>query len=231
MIKYIFCTLILHFISPCIIEAEETVFCLHGFMRTSRCMKKMGGAFRNEGYETNLWGYPSRDKYIEEHAKQLVIDLNKTASEHPGESIHFVTHSLGGIILRAALNLEGCPNEAKIGRAVLLSPPNQGSCFAKSLGKSIVMRKVLGDKAGKQLYVSENFEHLGQFPKTMKVQIISGTLGYNPFISEPNDGKVGVSEACLSTEHSHITFSCGHSWIMQSRKVINSSVSFIGSQL
>ena len=98
--------------------SAETVYCIHGFLRKPSSMQKMAAVFKKEGYEVNDLGYPSREKSIQEHAEDLVVALQKTAEENPGELIHFVTHSLGGIILRAALNHPDCPEEAKKGRAV-----------------------------------------------------------------------------------------------------------------
>ena len=130
----------------------------------------------------NLWDYPSSSQTIEEHSQLLVAELQKCAQHHKGEPIHFVTHSLGGIILRAALNHPDCPEEAKIGRAVLLAPPNQGSSFARFLNRFKLMKKILGQKSGKQLLTANTFDYLGQFPEKLDVLIISGTFGYNPII-------------------------------------------------
>lgn len=209
------------------LSAQETVYCLHGFMRSPSCMKKMAKSFEQDGYDTACWGYPSKQKYIQEFAQDLVQDLKKTAEKHPGEPIHFVTHSLGGIIVRAAHNHPECPEEAKMGRAVLLVPPNQGSRFGQFLGKSKPLRKFLGDRAGKQLLFCDNFDFIGEFPKEKEVLVISGTFGWNPIPGEKNDGKVGVKESCLNTPHKHMTHFSGHSWIMYSDTVINCSKFFI----
>ncbi|MDN3506405.1 MAG: hypothetical protein P0S96_04170 [Simkaniaceae bacterium] len=198
-------------------------------MRSPSCMTKMASAFDKEGYETVRWGYPSKQKYIHELADDLVQDLKKTAKERPGEPIHFVTHSLGGIIVRAAHNHPECPEEAKTGRAVLLVPPNQGSSFGRFLGKIKPMRKFLGDRAGQQLLNCQNFDFIGEFPKEKEVLVISGTYGWNPIPRERNDGKVGVKESCLNTPHKHMTHRSGHSWIMYSDTVINCSKLFITS--
>ncbi len=190
-------------------------------------MNNIAKAFSKADYETYSWGYPSRKCTIEEHADHLVAALNTTAKKHPDESIHFVTHSLGGIILRCALNHPNCPEEAKKGRAVLLSPPNKGSSFGRFLNKIGPIRTLVGPKAGKQILTQKNFDHLGSFPEKMYVLIISGTFGWNPLIGEKNDGKVGISESCLSTAHQHITTFSGHSWIMFSSPVIYDALKFI----
>lgn len=210
------------------LSASETVYCLHGFMRKPSSMKKMAKTFEKEGYEVCNWGYPSREKMIEEHAEDLLVALKETAKNHPGEPIHFVTHSLGGIIVRAVHNHPECPEEAKNGRAVLLAPPNQGSRFGRFLGYTGPIQKMLGSKAGAQILENENFDYVGQFPEEKEVLVISGTYGWNPTVGEKNDGKVGVRECCLKTPHKHITHFSGHSWIMYSDTVIYNAKFFIG---
>ncbi len=220
MIGFLFC-------APMSIKAQEPVYFIHGFLRSSSSLKKMAKTFQKQDYETHLWDYPSSSQTIEEHSQLLVTELQKCVQHHKGEPIHFVTHSLGGIILRAALNHPDCPEEAKIGRAVLLAPPNQGSSFARFLNRFKLIRKILGNKSGQQLLTTDTFDYLGQFPEKLDVLIISGAFGYNPIIKEKNDGKVGVSETIIKTPHKRITVSCGHSWIMCSSKVIKYSLDFV----
>ncbi|MBS0629169.1 MAG: alpha/beta fold hydrolase [Verrucomicrobia bacterium] len=215
------------FLLPTALFATESVYCLHGFMRSPDSMQPMANAFRREGYEAWSWCYPSKDRTIQEHADNLVLDLRATADCHPGEPIHFVTHSLGGIIVRAALNHPDCPEEAKKGKAVLLAPPNQGSQFGRALDHVKPVKKLLGENAGRELLTKENFDYVGQFPQSKKVLIISGTFGWNPLIPERNDGKVGVKESCLETSHDHVKVFAGHSWIMYSDSVIDQAVDFI----
>lgn len=219
---------VLFFLIPIALFSSETVYCIHGFMRKPSSMNRMGKAFEKEGYEVEKWGYPSRQKTIQEHAEDLVRDLQKTAQSHPGESIHFVTHSLGGIITRCAHNHPNFPEEAKKGRIVMMAPPNKGTKFGKFLGAHIKpTRKILGQKAGKQILFSENFDYIGEFPEGKEILVISGTCGFNPTVGEPNDGKVGVSESCPSIPHKHITHFSGHSWIMFTKSVISHAIQFI----
>ncbi len=219
---------ILFFLIPIALSSAETVYCIHGFLRKPSSMNRMEKVFLKEGYEVEKWGYPSRAQTIQEHAEALVLDLQKTAENHPGEAIHFVTHSLGGIITRCAHNHPNFPDEAKKGRVVMIAPPNKGSKFGRFLGKHVgPVRKIVGQKAGKQILFSDHFNYVGEFPEGKEVLVISGTCGFNPTVGEPNDGKVGVSESCLNTPHKHITHFSGHSWIMSSKGVIKSAMVFI----
>jgi len=215
---------------PIFIKSDEPVYFIHGFLRSSASMKKMASAFEKQNYEVHLWDYPGRKQNIEVHAESLVKDLQKCVLVHKNEPIHFITHSLGGIILRAALNHPDCPFEAKIGHISLLAPPNQGSKFGRSLYKFRFVRKILGQRSGKQLLKAQNFDHLGQFPSEAKVLVISGTYGRNPLIKEKNDGKVGVSETRLSTPHKHIMVPLGHTWIMRSTQVISLCLDFVSKK-
>ncbi len=208
----------------------ESVYCIHGFMRSPSSMASIGKALKKEGFNVHLFGYPSRDLTIREHSLLLLEELKKEAMAHPGEKIHFATHSLGGIILRAAINHSECPEEAKIGRAVLLSPPNRGSSFGRSLYHVPLMETYLGSKAGHELLTAENFDHFGSFPSSMKILVISGTCGWNPMIEGKSDGKVGVKEGCLHTLHDHITLFVGHSWMMYAPSTIEEVHAFISQK-
>ncbi len=212
---------------PFSLYCSETVYCIHGFMRKPSSMHRMRKTLEENGYTVAYFGYPSREKTIQEHTDDLIKQLKQTAEEKPNEPIHFVTHSLGGIIIRCAHNHPECPLEAKQGRAVLLSPPNQGSAFGRFLGKVGAMRKLLGKKAGRQILFSPHFDYIGEFPEKKEVLVISGTCGFNPVLREKNDGKVSVSESCLSTPHHHITHFSGHSWMMYSTTIAEKAAEFL----
>lgn len=200
-----------------------SVVCLHGFLRSYKSMIPVGYSLKPHGLRIYLWDYQSRKTTIEKHADHLVELLLTIAEERPGEPIHFVTHSLGGIIVRAALNHPACPSEAKIGKAVLLAPPNKGACLARHFRNCTAAKWIFGKGAGHQLlqFSEEDMISLGQFPETMEVMVIAGSKGSRFFrfwMDVPNDGKVTVEETRLDTPHFHHTLSVSHSWIMTSRE-------------
>lgn len=208
--------------------AGGSVICIHGFTRSYRCMIPMGNMLDKEGFDVYLWDYQSRKETIQEHAANLVQILKKIAAEKPGEPIHFVTHSVGGIITKAALNHPECPEEAKIGKAVLLAPPSQGSCAARAISHFTPVRLFFGKKTGKQLltYTQEEMNALGNFPESKRVLVLSGMRG-NGFFRSPNDGKVTVNETRLPTPHEHRSLFVSHSWIMTSRQSLAITKNFL----
>ncbi len=73
--------------------------------------------------------------------------------------------------------------------------------------------------AGRQLMTKRDFRYLGEFPQAMRVLVVAGSLGFNPFIRGQNDGTVAVSETFLSTPHSHCIVRRGHKNILFSQAV------------
>ncbi|MCP5470157.1 MAG: alpha/beta hydrolase [Chlamydiales bacterium] len=228
MIRTILAALIVLSFSP-LRGQEGTVVCLHGFFRSYKCMIPMSNTLRSEGLDVVLWDYQSRKKTIEGHAEDLVIILQNIAREKPGQPIHFITHSLGGVITRVAVAHPNCPKEAKMGKAILLAPPNQGSCLARNFQSWKPMRWIFGKHAGRQLLdcSPEEMLDLGKFPSTMEVVVIAGDKGNPLWFTKANDGKVSVHETQLDTPHIHITTPAAHSWIMTSRWTIDFSKDFL----
>lgn len=214
---------------PCLGAQDKVLVCIHGFMRSKSNMSLVESSFQKAGWKVYVWSYPSRLKTIEEHAQDLSYLLQGIASKHPGQPLCFVTHSMGGLVLRCAMNHALCPDTARTGKAVLIAPPNQGSAYGRFLGQFKPIRKIVGAHAGRQLTTTPEggFEELGQFPASMKILVIAGTCGCNPVIKGKNDGKVGVEETRLLTAHELKTVFAGHSWICHTPKTIDIASAFL----
>lgn len=212
----------------------DSVVCIHGFIRSYRCMLPMGNALEDAGFHVFLWDYPTRQNTIEGHANNLVSILKEIAKKYPGEPIHFVSHSMGGLVAKTAVNHPECPQEATQGKAVLLAPPMQGSSLARALHNVYPIRWIFGRNAGYQLqtYGPQEMAQLGHFPHTMGVMVISGAKGSRFFFKSPNDGKVSVEETRVeAVDFHHVVIYASHSWIMTSSESIELTRDFLMTEL
>lgn len=207
----------------------DTVVGIHGFITDWRSMKPIEHVLDRCGLTVCLWNYPSRRKCIQQHARDLLLTLQEIACCSPGRPIHFVTHSTGALVLRAAVNLCDCPWEAKIGRAVLLAPPNQGSSLAHRFKGFWPVEFAMGDKSGWELqnYGPCEMACLGEFPPSMDVLVISGTKGNQIWFCEPNDGFLTVGETWLNTPFSLQCYPVKHGDIMKNHCVLCCMKKFI----
>lgn len=201
---------------------EESVVCIHGFMTTHRSMKPVKQALKETCLDVYLWEYPSRRQTFQENACLLISFLQKIAHYRPGAPIHFVTHSIGALILRVALNTPECPQEAKIGRAVLVAPPNKGSSLARRFGQLSPVRFVLGPKSGRQLmcYEESDITCLGYFPEEMEILVAAGSRGSSLWFRRPNDGLIAVEETALNTPFYWRVYPISHGKLLKSRQML-----------
>ena len=172
----------------------DCVILLHGLARTSSSMAKLETVLGAAGYKVANVDYPSREKPIEELAPIAVsagLGICGTEIEDP---IHFVTHSMGGILVRYYPEVNELKN---LGHVVMIAPPNQGSEVVDNLAEVPGFAMVNGP-AGLQLGTGENSIPLQLGPVDYSVGIIAGTKTFNPMLSQflrnPDDGE-GLSRA------------------------------------
>lgn len=197
----------------------ETVILLHGLGRTRWSFWRMEHALRQDGYHVVNVTYPSRKKSVEELARDYLAPL--VAAQGKAARLHFVTHSMGGILLRCHLRDHPVPN---LGRVVMLAPPNAGSELADVLKPTWLYRKVNGP-AGQQLGTDGLPRALGPWPAGAgELGIIAGDISLNPLFSAalpgPNDGKVTVASARLEGLSDFVTVPHSHTWLVWRQPVI-----------
>lgn len=205
------------------VESEqqgECVILLHGLARTSASMSTMAERLREAGYTVRNKDYPSRHNRIEEIAGPAVEDGLKFCRNQKAKRIYFVTHSLGGILVRYYLSRNKIP---ELGRVVMLAPPNQGSKVVDKFS-SMPGFKLINGPAGYQLGTDKNSIPLQLGPADFEVGIIAGDYTINFILStafdEPNDGKVAVDDTKLDGMKDFIVVHRSHPFIMQGGEVI-----------
>ncbi len=225
--KLFWLAIVVTLLQPCFARATESdcVVLLHGLARTASSMDKMTDAFSREGYRTVNRGYPSCAHPIEQLADSAVESGISDCPE-TGQ-IHFVTHSLGGILVRFYFADNHHP---RLGRVVMLAPPNQGSEVVDQL-KSLPGFKLLNGPAGLQLGTDEKSIPRQLGPIAFELGVIAGSRTINvilsQFLTNPDDGKVSVESTRVEGMADFLVMPVSHPFIMRSDDVIHQTLTFI----
>lgn len=205
--------------------AKNTVILLHGLARTPKAMAKMQAALETAGYHVVNNGYPSREYSIEELSADLRAEFKDIIEE--SEKVCFVTHSLGGIILRYMHKEEAIP---KLKRVVMLAPPNKGSEIPDKL-KHLKIYQWINGPAGGQLGTDEQSipNELGSL--TFECGVIAGNLSINGInsmmIKGRDDGKVSVENTKIEGMKDFKVIPVSHPYIMKNKTVIKETIHFL----
>ena len=208
------------------VASQGCVVLLHGLSRTSRAMKPLARAFKKAGYKVVNVDYPSRHHPIEVLAPLAVEKLGASQCEQQ-PVVHFVTHSLGGILVRYYLSEDSIPN---LGRVVMLAPPNQGSEVVDGY-RNIPGFRFLNGPAGMQLGTDDQ-SIPRQLPAVeFELGVIAGSKTFNPILSlqlpNPDDGKVSAQSARVEGMSDYLLLPVTHTFLMRSRQVIAQTIHFI----
>jgi len=205
--------------------SEEYVILLHGLARRNRSMSKLAAALKDSGYSTVNYGYPSTRFPIEKLAEEAIGGA--LAQCPKAAKTHFVTHSLGGILVRQYLKTHALDN---LGRVVMLGPPNQGSQVVDKLA-NVPGFKLINGPACQQLGTGEMSVPRALGPAHYELGVIAGTRSINLILStmlpSPNDGKVAVESTKLDGMADHIVLPVTHTFMMNNEKVIQQVIHFL----
>lgn len=210
---------------PAVQAATSCVVLLHGLARSAASMKPVAERLEQEGYRVINFGYESTKYPIEELAVNAVQQaLESCETQAPA---HFVTHSMGGILLRRYAFEKG---SERIGRVVMLGPPNQGSEIVDRLGDLWVFRAINGP-AGSQLGTAPDSVPNSLGAVDFELGVIAGTASFNPLFSSwlpgQDDGKVAVERAKVEGMTAFRTIPHTHTFIMGTDIALDETVHFL----
>lgn len=188
-------------------------------------MTTLEKALTKENYQVINQDYPSSDHSIDYLAKHYIPQaLNQCDNNLP---INFVTHSMGGILVRSYLSEHTL--EA-LNRVVMLGPPNQGSEVIDKIG-TMPGFDIFGGDAGKELGTTHSSTPNSLGAANFDVGVIAGTRSINWVLSMmipgTDDGKVSVERTKLSGMNDHIEIPVTHVFMMRRKSVINQVIHYL----
>lgn len=212
------------------------VVLLHGLGRTYRSMWFLESEIERAGYRVFNWDYPGRGHSLDELVAMLRRTLEEMAppeTQDQASAVHFVTHSLGGILVRGALRP---PAPLRAGRVVMIAPPNHGVRVTGGLGGSRFLVWLYGrsilDLAGHE----PDLRRLG-VPEA-EIGIIAGDRRFHLF--NPNsyfnvlanrsvrhDGTVEVERTKLPGMKDFIVVPAHHTFICGKLEVARQTLAFL----
>jgi len=205
---------------------SDSVVLLHGLGRSSWSMWIMQKRFEKAGLRVVNISYPSRSQAIDELAG-FVHERLTVAGLPEGGRLHFVTHSMGGIVARAVIAEKRPEN---LGRVVMLSPPNNGSEIVDRFSDHWLFRSVMGP-AAIDLGTSPQSAPRRLGPADFDLGVIMGTRSLNPIgswmLDGPDDGTVSVASSKLAGMSAFVLVPASHTFIMADREAADQALHFL----
>lgn len=189
-------------------------------------MSLLGFRLRLAGYRVVNPKFPSTTQSLESIV-DLLVEVVGRSRANGASVVHFVTHSLGGLVVRAYLAGQPAPYD---GRVVMLSPPNQGSEIVDAFQRSPLLTSILGP-VGARLGTDPNSIPSSLGPADFEVGIIAGDKSINPIgswlIPGPSDGTVSVERTRLKGAAAFKVVRGTHTFLMNRRDVAKDVIRFL----
>lgn len=194
---------------------RDGVVLLHGIMRRAASMGAIERSLVAEGYRVLNLDYPSRRQSLSAIAEGIAGPIADFEAGLSGR-LHFVTHSMGGLVARTYLNRF---RPARLGRVVMLAPPNEGSEIADLLQRNWFYRGLFGP-AGGELTTTRGEDLIAQLGMVdFPLGVIAGNRSLYPLASialpRPHDGRVSVDRTRVAGMTDHIVLSSSHPLILR----------------
>ena len=207
----------------------ECVVLLHGLARRSSSMEVLHDTLVRERYFVVNQTYPSREHSISDLAELAINDAIKACKGAGAKPVNFVTHSLGGILVRQYFSQH---NSDIVHRVVMLGPPNNGSEAVDNL-KRVPGFEWVGGPAGLQLGTDDSSIPSQLGPVNFELGVIAGTASFNKILSlylpGEDDGKVSVDSTKVKGMCDFIALPTSHPFMMKNTEVLKEVIRFLKS--
>lgn len=207
---------------------SQKVYIIHGYGSSAVFMGKINRALRSEGFKTVKFRYRS----VHDDLNMLGLQLFNIIKESNDDTISFVTHSMGALVLRSMYQyLDTSCTIPTIFRIVMLAPPNKGAEIADQFSSGKLSSLIFGPNLAYMKTDSDSYANKLPLPISCEVGVIIGVRGkkkgYNPFIKGDNDGDLSPQREILGIEKDIVFVKSSHAAMTHSKKVISFIQNFL----
>ena len=208
-------------------HATNKVYLIHGYAGLGIELEKIQKAIEKEGFENEIYVYPSFVKSVD----SVGIELFRKIQKENYDTVSFVTHSMGGLVVRSLYeHLDSLTLFPFIYRIIMVAPPNNGTPVADFFAQFSFIKFIVGPNVNN--LTSNPVTGASRYPiPTCEVGLIVGSSGkkngFNIFINGDNDGIVISEDAKLGIEKDVVFVKSGHVGLLFNKSVIEYVTSFL----
>jgi triacylglycerol esterase/lipase EstA (alpha/beta hydrolase family) len=209
-------------------NTREAVVILHGVAINTRFTARLARLIAAAGYEVHNLDYPSRSVALADLGPHwLASKLGELGLER-APRLHFVTHSMGGLIVRGLL---AAHRPANLGRVVTIAPPHQGSAISDRLRQLPIIWSIIGRNLGALGTGPDAYWRTLPQRADFELGVIAGSFAINPlgwfFLEGTSDGTVAETSTRLAGMADHITLHSNHTLILFRRRTALQAIAFL----
>lgn len=213
-----------------IANPPEIVVLAHGYGRSESAMWLLAKRIEDAGYSVCGIDYSTIGQSVSSVLAESESQINACVSTaEQSAKVHFVGHSLGGLVIRSYLEQnEQFRESERLGRVVLVGTPNQGSEVADYYQDTWLMS--LGGDIAEALVTSYDSLASKLQPLDIRAGVIAGTKSSDftrKMFSGANDGLVSVESTKLAKMADFITLPVGHSQMRYDQTVAQQTIYFL----
>ncbi|MCK9498246.1 MAG: alpha/beta hydrolase [Bacteroidales bacterium] len=199
--------------------ASHKIYILHGYASSKSIMNRIKKDLKKSGFLVENYDYPALYVDLDSLGKKLYLDV----LEDNYDSVSFVTHSMGGLVVRNMVKYSAADlNFPKIYRIVMIAPPNRGADIADFFKNTKLIKKMLGPNVEKMTTDSTSYANQLPIPINTELGIIVGEskykAGYNWFIGRKNDGLLIPERVFLGNEKDVAICNYSHLGVVKNKK-------------
>lgn len=220
-------TILLLFFSLSIFGSQKLIV-IHAYGGAKAALNKFCRSFEKEHFETENYSYHSVSLDLEILGKQLYNHIKESSID----TVSFVTHSMGALVVRSMLQYSNKDKDFPIiFRIVMIAPPNKGCEIADHYSSFKILKKILGPNIIHMKTDSNSLANQLPIPLESEVGIIVAIsekkLGSKSYIQGENDGYLTPERTTLGNEKATVIVDANHNTSARKKEVSDLVIEFL----